>query len=84
MIEALTHQRIGLDEPNVVQALAQGEPVQVADLREGAPSAASEVIQRAGFRALLVAPLLRGEEMSSACWWSAAARLALSRRTPST
>ena len=37
LIEALTHQRIGLDEPNVVQALAQGEPVQVADLREGAP-----------------------------------------------
>src|SRR5208282_1626326 len=57
LIEALTHQRIGLDEPNVVQALAQGEPVQVADLREGAPSAASDVIQRAGFRALLVAPL---------------------------
>ena len=66
LIEALTHQRIGLDEPNVVQALAQGEPVQVADLREGAPSAASEVIQvieRAGFRALLVAPLLRGEDV---------------------
>ena len=66
LIEALTHQRIGLDEPNVEQALAQGEPVQVADLREGAPSAASEVIQviqRAGFRALLVAPLLRGEDV---------------------
>ena len=66
LIKALTHQRIGLDEPNVVQALAQGEPVQVADLREGAPSAASEVIeviQRAGFRALLVAPLLRGEDV---------------------
>ena len=66
LIEALTHQRIGLDEPNVVQALAQGEPVQVADLREGTPSAASEVIQviqRAGFRALLVAPLLRGEDV---------------------
>ena len=66
LIEALTHQRIGLDEPNVVQALTQGEPVQVADLREGAPSAASEVIQviqRAGFRALLVAPLLRGEDV---------------------
>src|ERR1700730_289594 len=63
LIDALTQRRIGLDEPNVVQALAQGEPVQVADLREGARSAASEVIQRAGFRALLVAPLLRGEEM---------------------
>src|SRR5271170_5757186 len=63
LIEALTHQHIGLNEPNVAQALAQGEPVQVADLREGAPSAASEVIRRAGFRALLVAPLLRGEDV---------------------
>jgi GAF domain-containing protein len=62
LIDALTQRRIGLDEPNVVQALAQGEPIQVADLRDGARSAASEVIQRAGFRALLVAPLLRGEE----------------------
>ena len=73
LIEALTHQRIGLDEPNVVQALAQGEPVQVADLREGA-SAASEVIRRAGFRALLVAPLLRGEEIVG--------MLVVRRRTP--
>jgi two-component system, NtrC family, sensor kinase len=63
LIDALTQRRIGLDEPNVVQALAQGDPVQVADLREGAPSAASDVIQRAGFRALLVAPLIRGEDV---------------------
>ena len=48
LIDALTRQRIGLDEPNLVQALAQGEPVQVADLREGVRSAASDVIQRAG------------------------------------
>ena len=74
LIEALTHQRIGLDEPNVVQALAQGEPVQVADLREGAPSVATEVIQRAGFCALLVAPLLRGEEIVG--------MLVVRRRTP--
>jgi PAS domain S-box-containing protein len=74
LIEALAHQRIGLNEPNVAQALAQGEPVQVADLREGAPSAASEVIQRAGFRALLVAPLFRGEDVVGL--------LVVRRRTP--
>ncbi len=74
LIEALRHQRIGLNEPNVAQALAQGEPVQVADLREGAPSAASEVIQRAGFRALLVAPLFRGEDVVGL--------LVVRRRTP--
>ena len=74
LIDALTQRRIGLDEPNVVQALAQGEPVQVADLREGARSAASEVIQRAGFRALLVAPLLHGQEIVG--------MLVVRRRTP--
>ena len=63
LIDALTQRRVGLDEPNVMQALAQGEPVQVADLREGARSAVSDVIQRAGFRALLVAPLVRGQEI---------------------
>jgi GAF domain-containing protein len=63
LIDALTHQRIGLDEPNVELALAQREPIQVADLREDAPSAANEIVLRAGYRARLVAPLLRGEEI---------------------
>ena len=51
LIDALTQQHIGLDEPNVAQALAQREPIQVADLREEAPSAANEITLRAGFRA---------------------------------
>jgi two-component system, NtrC family, sensor kinase len=63
LIEALTHQRIGLDDSTVVQTLAEGDPVQVADLRQGAASGAAEIVQRAGFRALLVAPLLRAEEI---------------------
>ena len=37
LIDALTQRRIGLDDPNVVQALAQPEPIQVADLRDEAP-----------------------------------------------
>ena len=74
LIDALKHQHIGIDEPNVEQALAQGEPIQVADLREGAPSAVNEVILRAGFRALLVAPLLRGEDVVG--------MLVVRRRTP--
>ena len=36
LIGALTERRIGLDDPNVVQALAQPEPTQV-DLRDDAP-----------------------------------------------
>ena len=34
LIEALTQRRIGLEDPNVAQALAQPEPIQIADLRE--------------------------------------------------
>jgi GAF domain-containing protein len=73
LIDALEHQRIGLDEPNVAAA-AGGEPVQVADLREAAPSPINEVILRAGFRALLVAPLTRGSDL--------AGLLVVRRRTP--
>ena len=54
--------------------LAQREPIQVADLREEAPSAVNEIILRAGYRALLVAPLFRGEEIVG--------MLVVRRRTP--
>ncbi len=74
LIDALTQQHIGLNEPNVAPAIAQGKPIQVADLREGASSALTEVILRAGFRALLVAPQLRGEEIVGL--------LVVRRRTP--
>ncbi len=73
LIDALTHRRIGLDDTNVAVALAQREPVQIADL-EQAPSAVNEIILRAGFRALLVAPLVRGEEIVG--------MLVVRRRTP--
>src|SRR6516164_5455014 len=64
LIHALIQQHIGLEESNVARALAQGEPVQIADLQKQAPvSSLNEIILRAGFRALLVAPLLRGDEI---------------------
>ena len=63
LIDALTQQTIGMNEPYVAAVFAEREPLQVPDLREGAPSAVNEVILRAGFRAVLVAPLSRGEEM---------------------
>ena len=74
LIDALRQRHIGLDEPNVALALARREPIQVADLRDGAPSPVNEVILRAGFRALLVAPLLRGEDIVG--------MLVVRRRTP--
>ena len=47
----------------VVQALAQSEPIQVADLRDETPNEINEITLRAGFRARLTAPLMRGEDV---------------------
>src|SRR5215813_8443248 len=58
LIEALTQRHIGLDEPNITPAFLAGEPIQVSDLREAVSSGANDVVLRAGFRALLIAPLL--------------------------
>ena len=63
LITALTHQHIGLDEPNVAAALAHSEPIQIADLREEAHSDLNEITLRAGYRARLVSPLIRGEKV---------------------
>ena len=53
---------------------SQGDPIQVADLSEGVRSAVNNVILRTGFRALLVAPLIRGEDVVG--------MLVVPRRTP--
>ena len=63
LIDALTHAHIGVDEPNLRLALAQREPIQVADLKGQPTSDVNKIILRAGFRALLVALLLRGEDV---------------------
>jgi two-component system, NtrC family, sensor kinase len=74
LIDTLARQRIGLDETTVAQAFSQREPVQIADLTQQPSSALYEIILRAGFRAVLVAPLLRGEEIVGL--------LVVRRRTP--
>ena len=63
MIVALANQHIGLDEPSIAAAIAQREPTQVADLRDQAPTAVNEIISRGGYYALLLAPLLRGQDI---------------------
>ena len=64
LIDALSQQHIGLNERNVALVLAQREPIQVADLQQE-PSAdiINQITLRAGFRARLVAPLIRGEDV---------------------
>jgi signal transduction histidine kinase len=63
LIDALTERHIGLDEPHIASAFAQCEPAQVADLMEEPASDLNEIILRAGYRARLLAPLLRGEDI---------------------
>src|SRR5262249_28718375 len=74
LIDALTQRHIGLEDPNVAPAFAQREPIQVADLREEPASILNEIILRAGYRARMVAPLLRGEDIVG--------MLVVRRRTP--
>ena len=74
LIDALGHAHIGVDEPNIALILAQREPIQVADLREEARTDVNEITLRAGFRARLVAPLIRGEDVVGL--------LVVRRRTP--
>jgi GAF domain-containing protein len=76
LFDALAGQHIGLDEAHVVVAFAQGEPVQVTDLREEARSELNDIVLHAGFRALLLAPLMRGDEIIG--------MLVVRRRTPGT
>jgi GAF domain-containing protein len=74
LIAALTRQHIGLGEPNVAEALAHSEPIQVADLQEEAHSDLNEITLRAGYRARLVSPLIRREKVVGL--------LVVRRRTP--
>ena len=74
LIDALSRQRIGVDETNVSLALAQREPTQVADLSNEASNDINKITLRAGYRARLTAPLFRGGEIFGL--------LVVRRRTP--
>ena len=58
MIAALTERGVGFSERPAAEAIRKRVPVQIADLREIAPSPVQEIILQAGYRALLVVPLL--------------------------
>ena len=73
-IDALAGQHISIDNPNLAVAFAEGEPAQIADLREEARSELYDIILHAGFRARLLAPLMRGDEIIG--------MLVVRRRTP--
>ena len=58
LIEAIRDQHLGVGEPIMNRAVARRDAVQIEDLFANPPTPAQDIIIRAGFRALLVVPLL--------------------------
>src|SRR6266545_3876639 len=65
-VAELARQGVGFGESTVAQAAMRRAPVQVADLEEAKPTPLQEVILRAGYRALLVMPLLSRDNLMGA------------------
>ena len=61
LIAELNRQDIGLGEKTIADAAAHRAPVQFADLKDEGPSATRDILLRAGYRALLLVPLLGPE-----------------------
>jgi signal transduction histidine kinase len=61
LVADLNRQGIGLGEKTMAEVEARRAPVQLAELKDVAPSAAQSILLRAGYRALLVVPLLGPE-----------------------
>jgi signal transduction histidine kinase len=59
MIAAISDRHIGIGDANIGATALRREPMQIADLREAPASALNDIILGAGYRALLIVPLLR-------------------------
>jgi signal transduction histidine kinase len=59
MIAAIGDRHVGLGDANIGEAARRREPMQIADLREAPASTLDDIILGAGYRALLIVPLLR-------------------------
>jgi signal transduction histidine kinase len=66
LVEALRATRIHLDETFVGRAAASGVPCQAADLEEEPSDAHVDRLREAGWRSMLVVPLLREDEILGA------------------
>ncbi len=66
MISEIERQRIDAGITVIGDAAARRVPVQVADLRDEPANPVTDIILRAGFRALLVVPLLRPDHIVGA------------------
>jgi GAF domain-containing protein len=63
LIDALVHADMSINEANIALILAERDVRQVADLRDEATNEINEITLRAGFRARLIAPLMRREDV---------------------
>jgi signal transduction protein with GAF and PtsI domain len=66
LIDAIGKQHLGLNEMYIGTAARRREPVQIADLKEEPQSTLRDVILDAGYRAILVVPLLRPDAVAGA------------------
>jgi signal transduction histidine kinase len=76
LIEALSRAHISVGEQNVNLMLTQRQPIQIADLSQEVRSPVDDIVLGAGYRARLVAPLFRGDDIVG--------MLVVRRRTPGT
>jgi two-component system, NtrC family, sensor kinase len=65
-VAAIGRMAIGLDDPIAGRAVTEREPIQVEDIHQMPVFAMRQVLERAGFRALLTLPLLREERIVGA------------------
>jgi GAF domain-containing protein len=65
MITAIRDRRIGVGETAIGKAAAERTPIQIADTLKDA-SLVLDIVVQAGFRALLIVPLLRSEQIIGA------------------
>jgi len=66
LIAAIRQQQIRLDTSGIGEAAVRRSPVQIPDLEVGPANPVTDMILRAGFRALLIIPLLRPDRVVGA------------------
>src|SRR6185369_9180891 len=66
LIAAIKERHIRLGEMMISQSVLQRRPMQLADVTEGTSALVADLIQRAGFRAVLVVPLLGPDQIVGA------------------
>jgi signal transduction histidine kinase len=66
LINAIAQQSLGLSESYIGGATQRRAPLQVADLADEPPSAMRDLVLHAGYRGLLVVPLLRPDRIVGA------------------